>query len=211
MIPRSLRAGLLATILLADTAAAQDGDLSWRVGLAGSYGAQRPAPFGNRNYLHDVTGYKLLVNRGLWAAGPLGLELQLEPTVYQVRHRLLNLWFIGPTHGPDYLAQRARYLRGESYQEFALNVGVVARVHVTRSLSVFVLGGVGPMWSDAGTERLAKGFAFSDVVAGGLGYRVRGTLVEIRPGLRHESNLDTQRPNSGHNTATLDVALSFGL
>jgi hypothetical protein len=204
---------LLASLVLspARAAAAQESDPGWRVGLGASYGTQRTRPFGNRNYLHDLTGYKLQANRGLWAVGALGLELQLEPTVYRVRHRLLNQYFWGPSHGPDHLAESARFQRGESYEEVALNVGLVARAQVLGPLSLFVLGGVGPMWSFDGTERLARGFAFTDVIAAGAGLRMGDALLEVRPGLRHESNLQTQLPNSGHNETVLDVALSFEL
>jgi len=209
MIPRPRPAVFLAALLVAGGAAAQEESSTWRMGLDAAYGTQRTFPFGNRNYLHDETGYKMLANRGLWAGEASDLELQLEPSVYLVRHRLLNLYFIGPTHGPDYLAQRARFLRGETYQEYALNLGLLWRYRLGRSLSLFALGSIGPMWSEAATERLAQGFAFSDILAVGLGYRIRGALLEIRPGVRHESNAHLQLPNSGHNAATIEVAVSF--
>ncbi len=151
------------------------------------------------------------MNRELEWPRPLGLELQLEPSFYVERHRLLNMYFVGPHSGPDYLTRRARYLQGVTVHEYALNVGLLWRVRATRKLSFFVLGSVGPMWSDAATERLARGLAFSDIVAVGVGYRLGRALLEVRPGLRHESNAETQLPNSGHNSVTLDVALSFGL
>jgi len=211
VIPRPLQAIWVAALLVAGSSArAEDAGPAWRLGLGASYGTQRTFPYGNRNYLHDDTGYKLLANRTLWAAGTWSLELQLEPSVYVVRHRLLNLYFVGPSHGPDYLAQRARFLRGESYEEYALNLGLVGRYRLTQVMSLFVLASAGPMWSEAATERLARGFAFSDIVAVGVGYRIRGALLEVRPGLRHESNADLQLPNSGHNTTTLDLAVSFG-
>ena len=87
----------------------------------------------------------------------------------------------------------------------------MGRVRLTRALSLFALVSVGPMWSEAATERLARGFAFSDILGVGVGYRMGRALLEVRPGLRHESNAHLQLPNSGHNTTTLDLAVSFEL
>jgi hypothetical protein len=65
------------------------------------------------------------------------------------------------------------------------------------------------MLGDAATERLARGLAFSNVLGVGVGARAGALLVELRPSWRHVSNADTRRPNSGHDTANLELAASL--
>ncbi len=59
------------------------------------------------------------------------------------------------------------------------------------------------------TERLAKGFAFSDIFGFGFQYKMDRLVFEIRPGIRHVSNLDFQFPNCGHNSTTIDFGILF--
>lgn len=181
---------------------------AWRFGVALGYGTQDVRPVGNPGYSHQTALLKLLANRPLAGSTHLSLELQLEPFVGFSHHRLRNPWFVKPSDGPDYLAKRARFLAGETYREYGVDVGLVGRWRATRRLSLFVMAGVGPMYGDAATERLARGFAFSDVVAVGAGYRLRGVLVEVRPGFRHVSNAYLQLPNAGHNALFVTVAVS---
>jgi hypothetical protein len=197
-------------------ASAQGIEPSWRVGVEWSAGKQRFQPFwDDPNYNHDVKGYKLLLNRQLSSrslppGGTAEWELQIEPSYYVARHRLLNQYFIGPNWGSDYLEERARLTKGLTVREYVVNVGIVGRRDPTKWLSFFFLASIGPAWVDPGTERLARGFTFSDILGAGVGLRIGRCLFEVHPGLRHVSNLYTQKPNHGYNSATLDLALSFG-
>lgn len=65
------------------------------------------------------------------------------------------------------------------------------------------------MFGDTETERLARGFAFSDFIAAGAAFKTRSLLFELRPGLRHVSNADLKFPNCGHNGTTIDIAVSY--
>jgi hypothetical protein len=67
------------------------------------------------------------------------------------------------------------------------------------------------MYSDTQTERLTKGFAFSDIIQIGAAWRINRVIIEIKPGLRHVSNLDLQYPNAGHNATTIDFGISWFL
>jgi hypothetical protein len=73
------------------------------------------------------------------------------------------------------------------------------------------LGSIGPMISDTETERLAKGFAFSDIVDLGVGYKVGKIMFEVRPGVRHVSNANLQSPNSGLNSSNINFSISVAL
>jgi hypothetical protein len=192
--------------LLLATQARADYPPGWRTGVGSSLGTV--IPFGNPTYRHTAVGYKLLFNAPLGSAGALGYELQLEPSLYLAQHRLLDPLYVPTLGNPNYQAQRLRFTRGETTREYALNVGLVVRYRATNSLSFFLLASTGPEYSDGATERLAKGLAFSDIVALGVGYRFTTVLVELRLGLRHVSNAHLKFPNGGNNNATIDFALS---
>jgi hypothetical protein len=83
----------------------------------------------------------------------------------------------------------------------------VFRYRSDKKMSFFMMGSVGPMISDTQTERLAKGFAFSDIIAAGVTYKTGKVMFEVRPGLRHVSNANLQFPNCGHNSTNIDFGL----
>lgn len=204
-LTRGLRLVLAASILVAFRALGQEDDPSWRIGAEFGTGKQQFHPiFHDYSYRHDVTGYKFLLNRRLSPFGTFGWELQIEPSFYAAHQQLLNPYDTSPT-------TRARYTSGEVVREYVVNPGILGRYNPTPRFSLFFLLSVGPAWIDTATERLAKGFAFSDILAGGVGLRFGRALVEFRPGLRHVSNLYTQKPNHGYNSGTFDLALSIYL
>jgi len=194
-----------ASILFAFQALSQEDGQSWRIGAEFGTGKQQFHPiFHDYSYRHDVTGYKFLLNRRLSPRGTFGWELQIEPSLYVAHQKLLNPWDTSA-------ATRARYTSGEVVREYAVNPGILGRMNPTPWFSLFFIFSVGPAWVDTATERLAKGFAFSDILAGGVGLGLGRVLVEFRPGLRHVSNLYTQKPNHGYNSGTFDLALSVHL
>ena len=65
------------------------------------------------------------------------------------------------------------------------------------------------MITDTETERLSKGFAFSDVIALGFSLKVDKVIFDIRPSLRHVSNAGLQSSNAGFNTKNIEFGLSL--
>ena len=61
------------------------------------------------------------------------------------------------------------------------------------------------------TERMANGFAFSDVLSFGLTYKIKAISFDVRYGVRHVSNAELQQPNSGYNTTNLEVGILVDL
>ena len=200
---------LVVSALLAARSDAQDEPMAWRIGVAYGRATQQVFPFDDPNYRYENQGVKLLFNLPLLEAGAFSLELQLGPAIYIAQHRLVNPYYVKPSDGPDYLAQRARFTQEQALREHALNVGLLLRYRVAGPISLFVLGSTGPMIIDTPTERLASGLAFSDVLACGVGVRAGRFLLEVGPALRHASNANTRKPNSGLNSVSVDVGLSF--
>lgn len=197
--------------LICSQSFAQGESRALRFGIGYGVGKQQIFPYNNSDYSHNVHGYKALINYPVKKTGRFTYELQVEPGIYVARHRLLNKFFIQPDKGANYLELRDLFSQERTITEYALNIGILVRYNLRDRLSFFILGSTGPMYTDTETERLAKGFAFSDIFAFGVAYRVGKIMFEIRPGLRHESNLNTQYPNSGHNSSNIDFGISVAL
>jgi len=201
---------LLLSILSSSQIFSQDTTMVVRLGFTYSRGIQQYFPYNDPDYNYSFNGYKLLLNRPL-KTGVLSYELQIEPAIYSAKHQLLNEYYIQPEDGDDYLLQREIYTQEKTIMEYALNIGLQVRYNIDKKFSLVLLGSIGAMVSDTPTERLAEGFAFSDIIQIGAGYRINRVLIEIKPGLRHVSNLDFQYPNAGHNATTIDFGISIFL
>ena len=198
-------------VLSFSSASSAEGKRPIRIGFGFGTGKQPFFPFSSPDYSYKVQGYKILLNYRIKESGTFCYELQAEPGIYFADHRLLNEFFIQPKAGTDYLELRKRFMAEKRITEYVLNIGFQVRMCLNQKWSLFVLGSIGPMISDTQTERLAKGFAFSDIIAAGVAFKTRRVLFELRPGLRHVSNANLQKPNGGHNSSNIDFGISISL
>ena len=182
-----------------------------RLGIESGAGKQPLFPFSSPDYSYIVQGYRLSLNLPLKRKGRISYEFQIEPGVYSASHRLLNEYFIKPSWGSGYLEERKRLMASKTIMEYALNLGFQVRYYLNSNFRCFILAGTGPMVSDTDTERMAKGFAFSDVFALGVAYSTGKIMFEVRPGLRHVSNAGFRSPNSGYNSSNIDFGITVAL
>lgn len=188
----------------------QDTTRTVRLGLSFARGSQQMFPYNDKDYTYSFNGYKIIINFPI-KTGKISYELHAEPAIYSSHHQLLNKYYIQPEAGDDYLLQREIYTQEKTIIEYALNLGILIRYNFRSPFSLSFIASVGPMYSGTATERLAKGFAFSDIVAIGAAYKVKNLMFEVRPGVRHVSNADLKMPNAGHNAATIDFGISVFL
>jgi hypothetical protein len=94
----------------------------------------------------------------------------------------------------------------KSINEYVLNVGLIYRHHFNSKSSVYGLINAGPMYIDTETERLQKGFAFSDIFGVGYNYKLNAISFDVKTMIRHVSNANLQMPNYGLNS----VGFEFG-
>jgi len=137
-------------------------------------------------------------------------ELLLQPEINFATHQLLNLYFVTPDEH-DFEAKRQAYTKLKDIREYVLNVGLVVRKPITDDFSVYALLSIGPMITDTETERLSKGFAFSDVFGIGLSLKVKKVTFDLRPNVRHTSNAGLQNSNAGFNTLNIEASVVFPL
>lgn len=180
-----------------------------KVGIAYGKGAQDKFPFDSKEYFHEATFYKLQLNYTLSRKRKWAYEVNIEPGFNIIEHQLLNKSFIQPSYGEDYLEKRELFTQKREIKEYVLNLGFIARYFIFKDVSLYALANIGPMISDKETERLAKGFAFSDVFGLGVSYDINNTQLGVRYSVRHTSNAETQQPNGGHNTTNLEFSIMF--
>ena len=180
-----------------------------RLGVNLGVASQDIFPLNNPDYLYENWSAKIQVSTPLWHYKKFRFNILLEPSIYFSEHQLLNKFFIQPRRGENYLEQREQFTKRTSFEEFVLNAGILVQFNEDKFISPYLLGSVGPMISNYGTERLKKGFAFSDVLAIGFFTHFKPFILDLRFTLRHNSNANLGRPNNGHNSAGIETGISF--
>ncbi|NQX81764.1 MAG: acyloxyacyl hydrolase [Flavobacteriaceae bacterium] len=106
---------------------------------------------------------------------------------------------------------REEYTKYRSFNEYALNFGLSIRYELVSFADAYFIGSIGPMISGIDTERLKKGFAFSDIIGFGILFKIKKTHIDSRITFRHDSNAGLGSPKSGHNSAGLELGISYQL
>ena len=197
---------LLLLLLLPALASAQKNSGNWSVGL--NYGLGRE--FKNSNYTFTNRYYKGVVYYSFKKTKRFHYEIVLQPEVNFATHQLLNLYFVKPDE-ENFEAKRAAYTQLKDITEYVLGVGFLVRKPLSKQISVYLLGSIGPMITDTETERLSKGFAFSDVLSLGVTLHYHSLSLDIRPSIRHTSNAGLQGLNAGFNTFNFESGLVYRL
>jgi Lipid A 3-O-deacylase (PagL) len=164
----------------------------------------------NKEYTYTNHFYKLELIYTLRKTKNFIYQILLQPEVNFATHQLKNFYFVKPSE-PDFLEKRATYTQLKEIHEYVFGVGFLVRKPISESVSIYVLGSVGPMITDTETERLTKGFAFSDVLSLGISIKTKHLIFDIRPSLRHNSNAGIQGSNAGFNTKNIEFGIAFPL
>lgn len=191
-------------------ASAQETSSKFKIGFNYGFGETNKFPFSSDDYTYDIQFYKAQLNYLVKELGKFGFEINVEPSYYRTKHQLLNKYFVSPEE-PDYEDKRETFMKLKAMNEYVLGIGLIVRYPLFNAFSVSILGSIGPMYIDTETERMAKGFAFSDVLSFGLTYKIRQLAFEVRYGVRHVSNAELQQPNSGYNTTNLEFGFLVDL
>ena len=182
----------------------------YKIGLSYGFGENEKFPFNNDDHTYDIQFYKIQLNYLIKELGKFDFEINVEPSYYQTKHQLLNEHFVTP-EDPDYLNKREEFTQLKTMNEYALGVGLLVRYPILNKWSVSILGSIAPMYLETETERMANGFAFSDVLSFGLTFKIKAIAFDVRYGVRHVSNAELQQPNSGYNTTNLEFGVLVDL
>ena len=193
-------------ILLATDSQSQDKKQNFRVGVNYGFGSE----FKNEDYSYTNQYYKIQLNYVLKKAKWVEYELVLQPEINLETYQLLNPVSV-KANEPNLQQQRDPFANLKNIREVVLNIGFLVRKPISTSLSVYFLGSIGPLITDTETERLAKGFAFSDVLAVGIMLHTKHFSFDVRPSFRHLSNAGLHGSNAGFNTKNIEFGIAVPL
>lgn len=197
--------------LLSFNIKAQDKTTDITIGFSYGFGTQQSFPFNSKDYSYKPQSFKAIATYTFKNTSKWKFEAFFEPAIYISKHQLLNKYYVKPSEYRNYLELRDIYMQEKTINEYALGFGIIVNYKLLNSVNIHALGSIGPMISNTSTERLDKGFAFSDVVALGLSFNTSSIIFDIRAGLRHVSNLSFNETNSGHNSSFLEFGCRFTL
>lgn len=181
-----------------------------RSGLVVGYASQNTFFKQDSDYTYETICFKFSNHFNFYKKNKNSWEILIEPSYYRSQHQLLNYWFISHTV-PNGDELRAKFMPLKSMNEYVLNIGIVYRRYFTNNSSVFATLNSGPMYIDTDTERLKKGFAFSDILTFGYNYRLKNVSFDTKCVFRHVSNADLQMPNFGLNSVGFELGTYFEL
>lgn len=180
-----------------------------RVGWVYGYGSSGKYIRQDSDYRYDNQSLKISTHF-LWSKkNKHRWEVLIEPTIYRSKHESFNPWQAYFTSIPNADEMREKFMPFKRLNEYSLNFGVLYRRHVSNNFSVYTYANIGPMYIDTETERIKKGFAFSDIIALGVNYRIQNFSVDMKTYFRHVSNANLQWPNYGLNSVGFELGVYY--
>ncbi len=180
-----------------------------KLGFNYGLGTQQNFPFNANDYNYDTQSFKVQINYLIKSKRKWNFELLFEPGIYISKHQLLNKFYVQEVNHENFLELREKFTKKKTIHEYTIGVGFISRYKLLEKLSTYALFSVGPTLLSKSTERLDKGFAFSDVLAFGLSYTAPYAIFDFRLGVRHTSNGGLNSKNSGHNSALMELGFLF--
>ncbi len=199
----------LSVFVKAQDNSASNGKL--KIGFNYGYGNEGNFYINSDNYTYEGQFYKIQLNYRVIQKRKWDFEINVEPSIYLYQYQLLDAPETIPIMGNELLENQTVSSEKNELNEYVLNLGFIARYKLINNLSTYSLISVGPMYSDKDTERMNAGFAFSDVIGLGLGYKVEDVFLDLRFSVRHVSNAGFSSPNRGYNSANLEMGFSCSL
>ncbi len=187
-----------------------DKKFKWlRTGFIYGYASQNQFIMQDSDYRYENNSFKWSNHFNLITKNKHAWELLIEPTYYRSKHESFNEWqdYFTSVDNPEEM--RAALMPFKTINEYALNLGVIYRYFISPQASLYAYLNVGPMYIDTETERLKKGFAFSDILAVGYQYKISHIAIDFKTYFRHASNANFQWPNYGLNSIGFELGVYY--
>jgi len=131
----------------------------------------------------------------------LGIDLKRFFPRLEQHHGLLS-GYLEPNINPAF--------KPETEIEFGIGFGLKYMYPLTRMVSGYIMGSVGPHYITVETADQANGFIFSDIVAAGLTFFLtKTTALDLEYRFRHLSNARLKMPNGGVNSHMVAIGYSM--
>lgn len=178
------------------------------IGFAFVLGNEHNFLFDDPDYNYQSKIVKLRLHYPLLSKSN-ALTLIFEPQVVHLSHQLINEHFVTPDED-KYMEKRVRFTRKKQMTLAVIETTLAFKVKIYKKLSGVITAGLGLGYIDTATERLTKGFTFTENSSIALEHTVKErTNLYIAIGLGHVSNFNFKLPNSGYNTLTTAIGFSY--
>jgi len=179
-----------------------------KIGFEFSLGNEKNILFDDPDYRFQSNNYKIRLNYPILNRNYV-LFLIFEPQVVHLNHQLINEQFVTPDE-VNYLEKRERFTKNKEMTLLAIGTTLSFQIKLYKKLTASVSGGIGLGYIDTSTERLAKGFTFIENLSIELEHPIdKKFYFQLTTGFGHVSNLNFQLPNSGYNTLTTGIGISY--
>lgn len=179
-----------------------------KIGIGYGWHTQQSFPGTSNDYIYETKSAHIFYEWQQWQSGKWTFHTSIETALYQVDHQLLNFYFITPDQ-EDFQERRDRFTQARSFNEYVAHAGLKTVYNWNFEIKPFIQIRIGPMYGTQTTERLKRGFSFSDVLSIGTQYQVDEHEFIITYSLRHTSNAGLKFPNSGHNSSGFQISYAY--
>ncbi len=179
------------------------------LGLNYGIGTQSIFPFNSGSYIYDIHYLKLHLGLPFKKNDKWSMSWQIEPSYFSATHQLTNRWYKLDERDDIYARKIDQFSEPKKIREYVLNIGLEIARQIGSHFTIYGLTSIGPMYSDTETERLARGFAFSDILGIGITYQFSVLRIGMRGSIRHVSNANLKFPNNGHNSSNLELTIAY--
>jgi len=183
----------------------------YKIGILFNNANEKNFLFDDEDYLYTTHTYKLQSFHKIASCKKIDFELIVEPQLQFLKHQLLNLWFIQATE-TNFEQKREEFLRFKTMNLYGVEFGLSAKTKLLKNFYANSTIGLGFMFIDTRTERLAKGFTFIENGSIGFTYAFhKKTALYFGGNIGHVSNFNFLSPNSGFNVLGYEIGIQFNL
>lgn len=167
--------------------------------------------FDDKDYFYTTETYKFQSFHQIGSLKKFDFELIIQPQIQFLEHQLLNLWFVQPNEN-NFEQKREEFLQFKTMNLYGVEFGISAKTKLLKKLFASATVGLGFMYIDTRTERLAKGFTFIENGSIGFTYTFYKKMALYLGGnIGHVSNFNFLSPNDGYNILGYEIGIQFNL
>lgn len=182
-----------------------------KIGFLYNYGTNENFINDDPDYTYSTKTFKVQAFYKLGNWKNLGFQLIVQPQMQFVKHQLINEQFVLPNE-VNYLEKRAEFTQPKKMHIYGIEFGFATKKRITNKLDFQGTISLGFNYIDTRTERLAKGFTFTENFSFGFSHETfKNSFVYLGTNFGHVSNLNFQKPNNGYNILGLEIGYSYKL
>lgn len=180
-----------------------------KLGFLYSYGSEDNFIFNDPDYTYHTHIVKAQLFYQLKALKQAKLNLVLIPQYQRITHQLINEQFVTPNQ-ENYIEKRIEFMQKKGINLFGVALGISYEKPIALKTYIRAMLSLGFNHIDTRSERLAKGFTFSESLSLGIEHQLnKKAAIYLGTSFGHVSNLNFQLPNDGYNILGIELGYSI--